>query len=86
MDIEMLCTTLCTALGKHDLAAARDKAHAIKGIGLSVGAVQLCAVATRLTHIGQAELEHDNALITEISTASARTISALRSIVQSGSG
>ena len=86
-DIETLCIILVTALRNHDLAATRDKAHALKGISGSVGAVQLCSIATRLTHVVQADLEREGAaLATEIGAASVQTVSALRSMIQSRSG
>ena len=83
-DIETLCAILATALRNQDLAATRDRAHALKGISLSVGAVQLCSIATHLTHLVQADLERDGtALAAEIGTARLQTVSALRSMVKS---
>jgi two-component system sensor histidine kinase RpfC len=83
-DIETLCKALAAALRKHDLAATRNKAHALKGVSVSVGAVQLCSIATRLTQLVQADLvREDAALLAEIGAVSAQTVSALRGMLKS---
>lgn len=82
-DIETLCTILIDAVRKRDLAVVRDRAHALKGISTSVGAVQLCAIATRLMLLGHAELRRDSLVLAgDIAAASAQSIVALRNIVQ----
>jgi hypothetical protein len=53
------------------------------GISISVGAVQLCAVATRLAHLGHVELRRDSLVLArDIAAASAQSIVALRNIVR----
>jgi two-component system, sensor histidine kinase RpfC len=84
-DIETLCNTLVVAVRKRDLAVVRDRAHALMGISISisVGAVQLCAIATHLAHLSHAELWRDSLVLAEdIATVSEQSIVALRNIVR----
>jgi two-component system sensor histidine kinase RpfC len=82
-DIETLCDTLVDAVRRRDLVVIRDRAHALMGISISVGAVQLCAVATRLAHLGHVELRRDSLVLArDIAAASAQSIVALRNIVR----
>ena len=79
-DIDVLCVVLIDALLLKDLEKTRRNAHALKGISVSVGAVQLSSIATRLIHIGQADLHRESAaLAAEIERTAARSISSLRS-------
>ena len=81
-DIDTLCALLSKAIRERDLDVTCAKAHALKGLSVAVGAVQLSSIATRLMHIVQADLEREGAaLIVEIDAASARSVSALRSLV-----
>jgi len=83
-DIDVLCKVLIEAIRNQDLAAVRNRAHALMGISTSVGTVQLCAIATRLAHIGHAELVRDWLVLTgDLTAASGRSILALRTIVLS---
>jgi two-component system sensor histidine kinase RpfC len=82
-DIDTLCNTLVEAVRRRDLAVVRDRAHALIGVSISVGAVQLCAIATRLVHLGDEELRRDSlALAGDVAAASAQSIVALRNIVR----
>jgi two-component system sensor histidine kinase RpfC len=77
-DLEVLCAILSEAILGRDLDTTRNKAHALKGISVSVGAVQLSSIATRLTHIVQADLHRDGAaLAEEIGRTAAHSIKAL---------
>jgi two-component system sensor histidine kinase RpfC len=79
-DLEALCAALSESILKMDLGATRRKAHALKGISVSVGAVQLSSLATRLMQIIPAELHRENAaLAAEIASAATLSIDALRS-------
>lgn len=83
-DIETLCAVLATALRKQDLAATRDRAHALKGVSVSVGAVQLGSIAARLTHLVEADFAHGSAaMLAEIGAASTQTVIALRGMTKS---
>ena len=78
-DLEALCAILSDAVLRHDLSTTRNKAHALKGISVSVGAVQLSSIATRLMHIAQADLQREGAaLAAEIGRTAAHSIDALR--------
>ena len=62
------------------LGTTRIKAHALKGISVSVGAMQLSSIATRLMHIVPADLQRESAaLAAEIASAATLSIDALRS-------
>jgi len=79
-DLEMLCALLTEAVLQNDLDQTRAKAHALKGISVSVGAVRLSSIATRLMHIAQADLQREAAaLATEIGKTAAHSIASLRS-------
>jgi two-component system sensor histidine kinase RpfC len=83
-DIEVLCNVLSDALLRNDLGTTRNKAHALKGISVSVGAVQLSSIATRLTLIVQADLHREGAaLAAEIARTAAHSISSLRHLILS---
>jgi two-component system sensor histidine kinase RpfC len=83
-DIEALCAILDEAILRQDLGTTRAKAHALKGISVSVGALQLSSIATRLTHIVQADLQRESAvLVAEIGRAATHSISSLRSLMLS---
>ena len=83
-DIESICKLLSDAVLKHDLGAIRNKAHALKGISASVGAVQLSSIATRLMHIAQADLQRESGtLAARIDTTAAQSIRALRKLLPS---
>ena len=78
-DLEALCADLAEATLDRNLGTTRNKAHALKGISVSVGAVQLASLATRLMHIGQADLQREGAaLAIEIGRTAACSIDALR--------
>lgn len=86
-DIRLLSSDLTAALKKQDLPAVHDKAHAIKGIAVSVGAVRLAALATRMSQMEQPGIEPDRlALIREIGEVTMHSIHALRGVVQSHAG
>jgi len=79
-DLEALCAVISEAILRMDLGTTRDKAHALKGISVSVGAVQLSSIATRLMHIVPADLQRDSAVLAaEIASAATLSIDALRS-------
>lgn len=79
-DLETLCAVLYHAVLSRDLETTRTKAHALKGISVSVGAVQLSSMATRLMHIVQADLQREGALLAaEIERTAAHSIRSLRS-------
>ena len=81
-DIDTLCVLLSTAIQERNLDVTRAKAHALKGLSVAIGAVQLSSIATRLMHVVQADLDREGtALTAEIDVASTRSISALRSLV-----
>ena len=83
-DIEALCAVLCEAILRADMNTTRTKAHALKGISVSVGAVQLSSIATRLTHIVQADLQRESAaLVAEIGRTATHSVSSLRSLMLS---
>jgi HPt (histidine-containing phosphotransfer) domain-containing protein len=78
-DLEALCAILSEAILKMDLGTTRIKAHALKGISVSVGAVQLSSIATRLMHIVPADLHRESAaLAAEIGSAATLSINSLR--------
>jgi two-component system sensor histidine kinase RpfC len=78
-DLEALCAILADAALRNDLNTTRNKAHALKGISVSVGAVQLASIATRLMHIAPTDLQRDGAaLAAEIGRTAAHSIDALR--------
>jgi len=84
MDIRSLSNDLTAALKEQDLPSMLDKAHAIKGIAVSVGAVRLAALAARMSRMEQPGLERDRmALITEIDEVTVQSMQALRGVVQS---
>jgi two-component system sensor histidine kinase RpfC len=84
MDIRSLSNDLTAALKEQDLPSVLDKAHAIKGIAVSVGAVRLAALATRMSRMEQPGFERDRmALITEIDEVTVQSMQALRGVVQS---
>ena len=86
-DIKALCDILCSAVRRQDLDATHEKAHALKGITVSVGAVRLSVVATRLMHIAQADLQREGAaLADEIGATAAHSIHSLRSLILSADG
>jgi two-component system sensor histidine kinase RpfC len=83
-DIRLLSNDLTAALKKQDLPSVLDKAHAIKGIAVSVGAVRLAALAARMSQMEQPSIEQDRlALITEIAEVTMQSMQALRGVVQS---
>jgi two-component system sensor histidine kinase RpfC len=83
-DIRLLSNDLTAALKKQDLPSVLDKAHAIKGIAVSVGAVRLAALAARMSQMEQPGIEQDRlALITEIAEVTMQSMQALRGVVQS---
>jgi two-component system sensor histidine kinase RpfC len=83
-DIRLLSNDLTAALKKLDLPSVLDKAHAIKGIAVSVGAVRLAALAARMSQMEQPGIEQDRlALITEIAEVTMQSMQALRGVVQS---
>jgi two-component system sensor histidine kinase RpfC len=83
-DIEALCVILSEAILRQDMGTTRTKAHALKGISVSVGAVQLSSIATRLTHIEQADLQREGAaLAADIARTATHSISSLRSLMLS---
>lgn len=83
-DIRSLSNDLTAALKKQDLPSVLDKAHAIKGIAVSVGAVRLAALAARMSQMEQPGIEQDRlALITEIADVTMQSMQALRGVVQS---
>jgi two-component system sensor histidine kinase RpfC len=83
-DIEALCVILSDAILRQDMGTTRTKAHALKGISVSVGAVQLSSFATRLTHIVPADLQREGAaLVAEIARTATHSISSLRSLMLS---
>lgn len=83
-DIRSLSNELTAALKKQDLPSVLDKAHAIKGIAVSVGAVRLAALAARMSQMEQPGTERDRlALITEIAEVTMQSMQALRGVVQS---
>lgn len=83
-DIEVLCAILSEAILRQDMVTTRTKAHALKGISVSVGAVQLSSIATRLTHIVQADLQREGAaLVGDIARVATHSISSLRSLMLS---
>jgi two-component system sensor histidine kinase RpfC len=78
-DLEALCADLAVAISSKDLGTTRDKAHALKGISVSVGAVQLSSIATRLMHIVQADLNRESAaLAAELGRTAVCSIDTLR--------
>lgn len=80
-DIDTLCSVLSAAIRNRDLTVTCAKAHALKGLSVAVGAVQLSSIATRLIHIAQVDLDREGAaLVAEIGVVSKRSISALRSL------
>lgn len=83
-DLETLCAILSEAILSRDLDMTRNKAHALKGISVSVGAVQLSSIANRLTHIVQADLHRDGAaLAAEIGRTATHSIKALHDQIPS---
>ncbi len=86
-DIEAICADLIESIRQEDLRKTRDKAHALKGISVSVGALQLSSIATRLMHIVQADLHREAAaLAAEISRTAAHSIGSLRRQMMSQDG
>jgi two-component system sensor histidine kinase RpfC len=55
-DIEKICHGLLEALEIEDIETVRDRAHALKGVSLSIGAFRLAAVASKLMTISHREL------------------------------
>ncbi|MFL6718068.1 MAG: ATP-binding protein [Burkholderiaceae bacterium] len=83
-DLRLLSNDLTAALKKQDLRLVLDKAHAIKGIAVSVGAVRLAALASRMSQMEQPGIEQDRlALITEIAEVTLQSMQALHGVVQS---
>lgn len=83
-DIGLLSNDLTIALKRQDLPSVLDKAHAIKGIAVSVGAVRLAALAARMSQLEQPGIERDRlALISEIAEVTGQSMEALRGVVQS---
>lgn len=79
-DIEALCAVLVESILRQDLGKTQDKAHALKGISVSVGALQLSSIATRLMHVVQADLHREGAaLATELGRTATHSIGSLRS-------
>jgi two-component system sensor histidine kinase RpfC len=79
-DLEALCAVLSEAILSKDLGTTRIKAHALKGISVSVGAVHLSSIATRLMHVVQADLHGESAVLAaEIDRTAAHSIASLRS-------
>jgi two-component system sensor histidine kinase RpfC len=86
-DIEAICAVLIESILREDLQKTRDKAHALKGISVSVGALQLSSIATRLMHIVQADLHREGAaLAAEIGRTAAHSIGSLRRQMMSQGG
>lgn len=87
VDIEVLCSALCAAIQRQDMSATRNKAHALKGITVSVGAVRLSMIANRLMHIAQADLHKDGvALVAEVGATAAHSVRSLRGLMVSPGG
>lgn len=57
VDIERNCSSLLTALGAEDIEQVHDRAHALKGVSASVGAVRLASLANKLMRIDRWELK-----------------------------
>jgi two-component system sensor histidine kinase RpfC len=56
-DITRHCTSLQTALEENDTATVRDRAHALKGVCDSVGAIRLSSLLNTLMHLTAGELK-----------------------------
>jgi two-component system sensor histidine kinase RpfC len=83
-DIRLLSNDLTAALKLQDLPSVLDKAHAIKGVAVSVGAVRLAALAARMSQMEQPGIQQNRlALITEIAEVTMQSMQALRGVVQS---
>jgi two-component system, sensor histidine kinase RpfC len=83
-DIETLCAVLCVSILTQNLGATRDKAHALKGIAVSVGAVRLSMIATRLIYMAPADLHREGAaLVDEIGLTATHSIRSLRGLMLS---
>ncbi|MFT4197411.1 MAG: Hpt domain-containing protein [Pseudoxanthomonas sp.] len=80
-DLTGLQGQLDAALARQDLAAVHRQAHAVKGVALSVGAVRLGHLASRLMTLPHASLVSDHAkLRTEFEHTHARSVEALRAL------
>lgn len=81
-DIEKNCDYIIEGLKTDDIDAVRDKAHALKGLSASVGAVRLASLAHKLMNITWAELKPiQNRYKADIDEACTKSVSALREIL-----
>ncbi|MDB5838562.1 MAG: response regulator, partial [Herminiimonas sp.] len=83
-DIEYSCRLLLIAIDHGELKDVREHAHALKGVCLSVGAMRLADLASKLMAMSPEVLRRDKAQSKkEFAAISAGSVAALRSILLS---
>ncbi|WP_390331617.1 ATP-binding protein [Undibacterium arcticum] len=84
MDMERNCSALLEALAAKDITQIHDSAHALSGISVSVGAVRLASLASKLMRIDRWELRaaKEDYWTLEIAQATNRSVHDLRAILR----
>lgn len=81
-DIERNCEELLKALAAKDSECVRDTAHALKGVCVTVGAIRLEALASRLMRATSEELAQAGArLRADVAETSRQSLTAIRNIL-----
>lgn len=82
IDINRSTDGIATALQRNDLAAARDAAHALKGVCMEIGAIRLANVTLAIMRSDDDHLEQAAPkIVTELRDTAANTTAALDRII-----
>lgn len=82
-DIEKNCNNLLEALEVEDIETVRERAHALKGVSMSVGALRLVSLSSKLMAVGHHELSLTKRRSkTDINEACAGSIASLRALLR----